>query len=85
MCRKNFGGIQVSTLMSETRRNNKKEDVTTFKVKTDIAAILGQIAELRGVMKQDVLDDYRVQFEDELSRLLTKRQAELQRKRKAGP
>jgi hypothetical protein len=51
----------------------------TWKVKRSIAEKLSQIAALRGLEKQDVLDEYERQFEDDLLRLITKRQAELKR------
>jgi hypothetical protein len=56
------------------------DEITTFKTKVRIARTLEQIAAHRGILKQDVLDDYADRFEEDLLRLMALRQEELRRK-----
>lgn len=69
-----------ANMTEEKQRPQKKTGLTTFKLKAGIADTLAQIAALKGIQKQEVLDEYAAQFENDLLRLLAKRQAELKKK-----
>lgn len=60
------------------------DEVDTFKTKKRITNLLTQIAAHRGVQKQDVLDYYEEQFENDLLQLIAKRAAELKKRKSQG-
>lgn len=65
------------------RREPNPNGLTTYKVKLRVAEILGQLAVMRGIRQQDVLDVYLPQFEEDLLREMAARQAELTKRRDA--
>lgn len=65
------------------RRESNPNGLTTYKVKVRVAEDLGQLAVMRGIRQQDVLDVYLPQFEEDLLREMALRQAELTKRRDA--